>query len=85
VSAGLFLDDIQSGVFRARRIVAPTLSREFFLIFRRDLPDEVLDFVRSTIRDIVERRHRENQLGWRRLSGVARNKPEPAMSVAARH
>jgi LysR family nitrogen assimilation transcriptional regulator len=85
VSAGLFLDDIQSGVFRARRIVAPTLSRDFFLIFRRDLPDEVLDFVRSTIRDIVERRHRENQLGWRRLSGVARTKPEPTMSIAARH
>jgi DNA-binding transcriptional LysR family regulator len=71
VSQGLFLDDIQSGVFAARRIVAPTLSRDFFLAYRRDLPSAVLDFMRSTVRAIVERRHCENQLGWRRLSDAS--------------
>src|SRR5262249_37593966 len=68
VSYCLFLDDIQNGVFGARRIVAPTLSRDFFLVFRRDLPSAVLDFIQSSIRDIVERRHRESLMGWRRLA-----------------
>jgi LysR family nitrogen assimilation transcriptional regulator len=82
VSYGLFLDDIQSGVFGARRIVAPTLSRDFFLVFRRDLPGAALDFILSSVRDIVERRHRESELGWRRLGGdMDRNRP--ARPVAA--
>jgi LysR family nitrogen assimilation transcriptional regulator len=77
VSAGLFYDDIQNGVFGARRIVAPTLSRDFALVYRLNLPTAVLEFVRSTIRRIVENRHREKQLGWRRLSHAGPSASDP--------
>jgi hypothetical protein len=87
VSHGLFLDDIQSGVFAARRIVAPTLSRDFLLVFRRDLPGAALDLVRSSVRDIVERRLSEGGLGWRRLDsdvGRKRSREIAATGKAAR-
>ena len=43
-------------------IVAPTLSREMCLVFSRELPSDVLEFVQSTIREIVEHRHGEQML-----------------------
>jgi LysR family nitrogen assimilation transcriptional regulator len=82
VSYGLFLDDIQSGVFGARRIVAPTLSRDFLLVFRRDLPGAALDLVRSSVRAIVERRLGDRDLGWRRLGGGV-DRERPAKAAAA--
>jgi hypothetical protein len=66
VSLGPFIDDVQSGVFAARRIVRPSLSRTFHLAYRRDLPDDVLDFILLNVGGIVARRLRDHQLGWRR-------------------
>jgi hypothetical protein len=80
VSSGLFLDDIQSGVFAARRIVKPTLSRDFFLVYRRDLQEDALAFILDNVQAIVARRHGENQLGWRRPPATKRR---PAMDPAA--
>jgi LysR family nitrogen assimilation transcriptional regulator len=74
VSAGLFLDDIQSGVFAARRIVEPMLSRDFFLVYRRDLPEAVLTFILDNVQAIVARRHGEKQLGWRRRNSGKRRR-----------
>jgi LysR family transcriptional regulator, nitrogen assimilation regulatory protein len=76
VSLGVFLDDVRSGVFQSRRVVEPTLSRDFFLVFRHDLQVETLDFIQSSIRSIVEAKYRENQLGWHRRDREGRqNRP----------
>jgi LysR family nitrogen assimilation transcriptional regulator len=66
VSLGPFIDDVQHGVFSARRIVKPTLSRDFHLAYRRDLPEDVLDLILSNVRKIVARRLGEKQVGWRK-------------------
>lgn len=66
VSLGPFIDDVQSGIFGARRIVQPMLSRDFLLVYRRDLPEDVLGFILSNVRSIVARRRAENLIGWRR-------------------
>jgi len=69
VSSAMFLGDLRSEVFAARRIVAPSLSRILCLVSARDLPSDVVEFVQSTVRRIVEQRHGEHVVGWRRLPG----------------
>jgi LysR family nitrogen assimilation transcriptional regulator len=71
VSAGFFLGDLQNGTLAARRIVAPTLSRDFSLVFRLDLPRTVIDFIASTVLRIVEQRCQESLLRWRRTQRAA--------------
>jgi len=77
VSSAMFLGDLRDNVFGARRIVAPLLSRKLCLAWSRDLPSEVVEFVQSTVRQIVERRHAEHLVGWRRLPGEERPLDEP--------
>jgi LysR family nitrogen assimilation transcriptional regulator len=72
VSLGPFIDDVRSGVFGARRIVKPTLSRDFNLVYRRDLPEDVLNFILSNIRRIVGQRLGDSELRWRRPRGGRR-------------
>jgi LysR family nitrogen assimilation transcriptional regulator len=83
VSSAMFLGDLRTNVFVARRIVAPSLSRKLCLVSSRDLPSDVLEFVRSAIREIVERRHAEALVGWRRLPGEVKQ-PSPAKRGRAR-
>ena len=66
VSLGPFLDQVRSGAFGARRIVNPALSRDFHLAYRRDLPEDVLEFILNSVRAIIARRLLDRDLGWRR-------------------
>jgi LysR family nitrogen assimilation transcriptional regulator len=84
VSSAMFLGDLRNKVFGARRIVEPALSRKLCLVSSRDLPSDVLEFVQSTVRQIVERRHAERLIGWRRLPGEERRLPEPKLASAAK-
>lgn len=64
VPYGLFLDEIRSGEFVARRIT-PRLSRTVALLINPSLAPQHEEFLLTTIRSIVRQRIVEKELGWR--------------------
>lgn len=64
VPYGLFLSEIESGVFGAARLV-PTIRRTMSLVIRRDAPDALVAPIVMAARAGVDRHVREGRLGWR--------------------
>jgi LysR family nitrogen assimilation transcriptional regulator len=82
VSLGPFIDDVQRGTFAARRIVRPSLSRDFHLAYRRDLPEDVLEFILSNVSKIVAQRLGEKEVGWRKPSATLSGRRARQAAVA---
>lgn len=65
VPYGLFFEEVALGLFAARRIAEPPLTRRMALLWRRGLPATVIGDLRRLLRPIVARQIAAGQLGWR--------------------
>ena len=65
VSYPLYLQDIQSGAFCARRIVNPTISRDSYFVCRASLPKPIADFARSVVVAATNAKIVSGELHWR--------------------
>ncbi len=66
VPYGLFWDSIKTGQLSARPI-HPSISRTAALIFNKNISAPSEDFLLTTIRELVDRRIQEGELGWRKV------------------
>ncbi|MCX7683827.1 MAG: LysR family transcriptional regulator [Acetobacteraceae bacterium] len=65
VPYGLFFEEIAAGLFAARRIADPALTRRMALLWRRGLPAAVVERLRRLLRAIVARQIADEAFGWR--------------------
>jgi DNA-binding transcriptional LysR family regulator len=65
VPYGLFREEVALGLFAARRIAEPALTRRMALLWRPGLPAGVIGDLRRLLRPVVACQIEAGQLGWR--------------------